>query len=177
MKAILGSLLCYVLFASQCFALKGGPPYPTPGTVATTGRFAGALLPSSDNNPLPNSIGIFSVLFPSTGIANGTLIIFQTGQTYTGTLQGVYDIKAATISALLNATFPYVELVATSQDPVTGQPIYTLETFLAVASGSLTGSVIKRSRIVGSSTVDFSLKVNQVLSTIKYDVFGFAQGG
>jgi len=176
MKAVLGVLLCYLLFTSECFALKGGPPYPTPGTTVSTGQFAGALLPNQEISPSVNSIGIFSILFTPTGIGTGTLLIFQTGQTYTGTIQGIYDTQAATVAALLNATFPYVELVRTGTDPITGEPIFTLENFLAVASGSLTGQVIRRSQITGTSTVDFSLKVNQIDSTVTYDVFGFAQG-
>ncbi len=175
MKAVLAVLLCYLLVASQCFALKGGPPYPTPPTVGSTGQFAGALMPNREKSPSDNSIGIFSILFPPTEIGSGTLLIFQTGQTYTGTIQGVYDTQAKTISALLNATFPYVRYIETT-DPVTGVVTVTTENFTAVASGSLTGDVIRRSQITGTSTVDFSLTVNQIDSTVTYDVFGFAQG-
>ena len=176
MKAILAVLLCYLLFASESFALKEGPPYPTPGTVASTGQFAGALTPKADSPDRVNSIGIFSVLFSPTGVGSGTLIIFQTGQTYTGTMQGVYNTQNSTIAALLDATFPYTKLVPTF-DPDTGNRTgFEPQDAVAVASGSLTADVIKRMRIVGESTVDFSLTVNHVDSRVNYDVTGFAQG-
>ena len=70
MKAILGVLLCYVLFSSQCFAIKGGPPYPGGTNIATTGTFAGVLQPTFDpSDPFQaNSIGSFSLTLPTTGL-------------------------------------------------------------------------------------------------------------
>ena len=172
MKAILGSLLCYVLFASQCFALKGGPPYPG-GTFVTTGTFAGVLVPDPNISPFTNSIGLFSVVFPSTGLGSGTLIIFQTGQTYTGTVQGLVDPKGAIVSALLYATFPYIRLVQTVDS--TGKIIETPITVVAVASGQLGGKVTSSARLTGTADVQFSLTVNNVDSEVVYDVFGFKQ--
>ena len=172
MKAILASLLCFVLFASQCFALKGGPPYPG-GTFASTGTFAGIMTPDPIQSPGTNSIGLFSVVFPSTGLGTGTLIIFQIGQTYTGTVQGLIDPKGATISALLYATFPYIRLVQTIDS--NGNLIETPVTVSAVASGQLSGRVTTNLRIVGSADVQFSLTVNNVDSEVIYDVFGFKQ--
>jgi hypothetical protein len=46
MKAILGSLLCVVLFASACFALSDGLPYP--GSFNVVGIYAGVLQPAFD---------------------------------------------------------------------------------------------------------------------------------
>jgi len=44
MKALLGSLLCFVLFASECFAIKGGPPYPANTNIV--GTYAGVMQPA-----------------------------------------------------------------------------------------------------------------------------------
>ena len=173
MKAILGSLLCFVLFASECFALKGGPPYPV-GTVVTTGTYAAVMVPDPVHSPGTNSIGLFSAVFPQTGLGTGTLIIFQTGQTYIGTIQGLIDPKGAVISALLNATFPYLITVQTGTDD-NGNPIFTTETVVAVASGQLFGKVTTNLRILGTADVQFSLTVNNVDSEVIYDVFGFKQ--
>ena len=173
MKAILGSLLCFVLFASQCFALKGGPPYPG-GTFATTGTFAGIMTPDPVQSPGTNSIGLFSVVFPQTGLGTGTLIIFQTGQTYTGTIQGLVDPKSAAISALLYATFPFIHIVESVDS--SGNVIETPITVIAVASGQLNGRVTTSSRIIGTADVEFSLSVNDPnRSEVIYDVFGFKQ--
>jgi hypothetical protein len=173
MKALLGSLLCYVLFASQCFALKGGPPYP--GNAASlVGTYAGILTPNPIASPGTNSIGLFSAVFPQTGLGTGTLVIFQTGQTYTGTIQGLIDPKGAVLSALLYATFPYVITIQTSTDS-NGNPVFTTETVVAVASGQLFGKVQTNFRITGLADVQFSLTVNNVDSEVIYDVFGFKQ--
>ncbi len=173
MKAILGSLLCYVLFASQCFALKGGPPYPG-SQIAATGTFSGVLLPNQEISPFTNSIGLFTVVFPKTGLGTGSLVIFQTGQTYVGTVQGLVDPKGSVVSALLYATFPYSRTIQTGTDDK-GQPIFTIQTVIAVASGQLNGKVTSTARITGLADVQFSLTVNNVDSEVVYDVFGFKQ--
>ena len=175
MKALFASLLCGVLFASQCFALKGGPPYP--GTTASlTGTYAAVMFPDPVYSPFDNSIGLWSATFPETGLGTGTLIIFQTGQTYTGTIQGLIDPKASALSALLYATFPYLITVQTGTDD-NGNPIYTTETVVAVASGQLFGKLKTNSRILGTADVQFSLKVNNVDSEVIYIVDGFRQAG
>lgn len=182
MKAILGALLCFVFFQSECFALKGGPPYPG-GTVVTTGTYAGVFLPDAVQPPQrsggqvdKNSIGIFTLVFPTAGIGSGRLVIFQTGQTSTGTLQGIVDPKGGVISALINATFPFTEIIQTGVDPTTKQPIFTTESFIAVASGQLNGKTTVLSRITGTADVEFSLSVNDPSrSEVIYDVFGFKQ--
>ncbi|MEO5754213.1 MAG: hypothetical protein ABIR38_05865 [Chthoniobacterales bacterium] len=173
MKALLASLICYVLFASQCFAIKGGPPYPG-GSVPVTGTYAGVLLPNYDVSGFNNSIGLFTVVFPSTGLATGALVIFQTGQTYTGTFQGLADPKGGVVYGLLYATFPYLTTIRTGTDDM-GNPIYTTETVVAVASGQLNAKITSAARVTGSATVQFSLTVNNVDSEVIYDVFGFKQ--
>ena len=180
MKAILGVLLCYVFFASQCFALKGGPPYPG-GQISTTGTFAAVMTPDPQKSPGANSIGLFSIQFPTTGLGNGVLVIFQTGETYTGTVQGLTDPDSAVFSALLNASFPFV-IISTTTDKdgnITQTPINVI----AVASGRLNGKIeanqsqfsSANARITGTADVQFSTSVNNIDSEIVYDVFGFRQ--
>lgn len=173
MKAMLGSLLCLVLFASQCFAIKGGPPYPG-GTIVTTGTYAGVLLPNPAISPFTNSIGLFSAVFPQTGLATGVLILFQTGQTYTGTVQGLVDPKSAVVTALLYASFPYLTTVQSGVDDK-GNPTFTTVTVIAVASGQLNSKVTNSARLTGTADVQYSLTVNNVDSEVVYDVFGFKQ--
>lgn len=194
MKGILGVLLCYVLFSSQCFAIDGGPVYPSPtgsptatptaiSNVVTTGTFAGVLLPNARKSPRSNSIALFSVSLPDSGLGSGPLVIFQTGETYTGTLQGTADPDSAKFFALINATFPFVTTTQTGTD-ANGNPIFTTQTVVAVASGRLNGQLIVNpiqgsaapTRITGTADVQFAQFVNQVDSEIIYDVFGFRQG-
>jgi hypothetical protein len=181
MKAVFGVLLCYVLFASQCFAIKGGPIYSGPSNVTATGTFAGVLLPNEFSGS--NSIGLFSINLPTTGLGTGPLFIFQTGETYTGTIQGIVDPDSAKFFALLNATFPFITTIQTGTD-TNGNPTFTSETVVASASGRLNGQLAGTSqngssstRITGTADVQFAEFVNKVDSEIVYDVFGFRQGG
>jgi hypothetical protein len=174
MKAILATLLCYVFFQAQCFAHKGGPFEEGKGTFPTTGTFAGVLLPDPNISPFENSIGLFTAVFPKTGLGTGTLIIFQTGQTYTGTIQALIDPKGGAVSGLLYATFPYIKTVQTGTDDK-GNPIFTTVNVVAVASGQLDAKVTRTSRLTGFADVQFSLTVNNVDSEVLYDVFGFKQ--
>lgn len=181
MKAIFGVLLCYVFLSSQCLAIKGGPPYPGGGNVTTTGTFAGVLLPSDASRA--NSIALFSITLPTTGLGTGPLVIFQTGETYTGTVQGITDPNSANFFALLNATFPFLITTQTGTD-TKGNPIFTTTTVIASASGRLNGQFASATqfnsttstRITGTADVQFAQFVNQVDSEIVYDVFGFRQG-
>jgi hypothetical protein len=94
-------LLCYVFFAAQCFAHKGGPFDGGGGvgvTFSTSGTFAGVLMSDTSS---ANSLGVFTVVFPKTGISTGTLIVFQKGQTYVGTVQGLIDPKNGSVNAVL----------------------------------------------------------------------------
>jgi hypothetical protein len=124
MKAILGSLLCLVLFASECFALKGGPPYP--GGTNIVGTYAGVLLPTSlDPNDIPpscpgasNSLGVFTLGVPSSGGSTGNFIMFSQGRVFGGTIQGIADPQKARLDAIINATFTYSLVSLTGEPPV-----------------------------------------------------------
>lgn len=194
MKAILGVLLCYVFFSAQCFAIDGGPVYPTPtlspsatpnaiSNVVITGTFAGVLLPNAKKSPGSNSIAIFSVPLPTSGLGSGPLVIFQTGETYTGTLQGIADPDSAKFYGLIDATFPLIITTPAGIDS-NGQPVFTTTTVVATASGRLNGQLIANplqgstasTRITGTADVQFSQSVNRIDSEIIYDVFGFRQG-
>ena len=104
MKILLACLMCVVLSASECFAIKGGPAYPG-GTINLTGTYAGVLQPSFDpTDPFSsNSIGIFTTGIPTSGFASGSFAFFTRGRVFLGTMQGVGDPKAASIKGILQA--------------------------------------------------------------------------
>ena len=99
----------------------------------TTGTFAGVLLPNEDS-PGSNSIALFSITFPTTGLGTGALVIFQTGETYTGTVQGIVDPDSAVFSGLLDASFPFLFTTQTGTDDK-GNPIFTTTTVIARPPG------------------------------------------
>ena len=149
MKAILASLLCFVLVASESFALKGGPPYPV-GT-GLPGLYAGVLQPAFDpTDPFSsNSLGLFTLGIPTTGASSGNLIIFSRGRVYSGSIQGITDTNTATVSALLNATFDYT---LTSIDPNTGQPVSINVT--ATITGPFSAKIVRnRNAGVGATAL------------------------
>ena len=149
MKAILGSLLCFVLFASECFALKGGPPYP--GSTNVVGTYAGVLQPAFDpTDPFSaNSLGVFTLGVPSTGESTGNFMMFSRGRAFSGTIQGVTDPGSAKVSALLNATFNYTITYVTTDD--TGALTTVTVDVTATVNGPLTAT-IKPTRSLNASS-------------------------
>jgi hypothetical protein len=107
MKILFALLMCLVFGTAQCFAIKGGPPYPA--STNLVGTYAGVLqgvfdptAPSSSN-----SIGVFSVGVPKTGNATGPFVMFSRGRVFKGTIQGTADPTKASIQGVLDATFNF----------------------------------------------------------------------
>lgn len=179
MRAVLGCLLCLVLGTAQTFAIKGGPNFGGAG-VRTTGTYAGVMLPGP-LSPGVNSIGLFSVTIPKTGLGTGTVVIFTAGQTYTGTFQGLADPDSAKLSGEVDASFPYLATVVGSVD--NGKTIFITETVSAKAVGKLEGQITKNknvfstasARLTGEADIQFSLSVNNPFTEIAYTVSGFKQ--
>jgi len=107
MKILLACLMCLVLPTAECFALKGGPPYP--GSTDLVGNYAGVMQGVFDpTNPASsNSIGIFSLGVPSTGNATGDFVMFSRGRVFTGTAQAFADPGKASLKGILSATYNY----------------------------------------------------------------------
>ena len=103
MRILLACLMCLVLSTVQCFALKGGPPYPA-GTNMI-GTYAAVLIPEFDpTDPFSsNSIGVFAASVPTSGLANGGFAFFARGQIFLGTMTGVGDPKGGELRGILQA--------------------------------------------------------------------------
>jgi hypothetical protein len=187
MKAILGSLLCFVLFASECFALSGGPQYP--GGTNVVGSYAGVLQPAFDpTDPFSsNSLGVFTLVVPSTGESTGNFMMFSRGRAFSGTIQGVTDPNTAKISALLDATFNYTITYVTTDD--TGALTTVTVDVTATVNGPLTATIkptrslnaASSSKIRGTATAFISnggVEINgdpTIDGTLSCDVIGFKQ--
>ena len=177
MRILLASLMCLVLFESECFALKGGPVFDA-GTTAITGTYAGVFMPTQRSN----SLALFSLQLAQTGIGSGTLLIFDVGQLYTGTLQATGDPNRGRITGLIRATFPYIITVPSGTDS-DGNPTFTTTTVVAVAAGTMQGKIkadnrfsgVTSTRVTGTADVQFSLTVNNPFDEIIYDIIGFKQ--
>jgi hypothetical protein len=169
--------MCLVLTSAQCLAHKGGPIFGGSKT-SVTGTYAGVLLPSANSN----SLAIFSLQLPQSGIGTGSLVIFDVGQIYTGTLQATGDPDTGRITGLIRATFPYIISVPDGTDS-DGNPTFTTTTVVAVAAGTMKGRVkadsnfsgVTSARLKGTADVEFSLTVNNPFDEIIYDIIGFKQ--
>jgi hypothetical protein len=129
-----------------------------------------------------NTLGVFSVPVPQTGISAGTTVIFARGQTYIGTITALGDPNSASLSGVLEASYQTTDIIGTSGS-VTVRGITTLGTIggrveaniVAPRSGSLgTSSIL----IQGTATVTVTnLQVTPatVSPEIALQVAGFKQ--
>ena len=150
MKALFAFLLCFVVTASQTFALKGGPPYPVGTNIV--GSYAGVMQGVFDpTNPRSsNTLGIFSLGIPQTGLATGSVALFTGERTFVGTIQGIGDPNKST----LRAAFQAIPVVTGG-----GETIFTLNFH---ADGTLTADIktvrsafntVANTRLVGTANV------------------------
>lgn len=187
-KALFASLLCLVLAVTQAFALKGGPAYPPgdnlPGVYA--GVLQGVFDPTSPASS--NSIGVFSLGVPTTGIATGPFVMFSRGRVFSGTIQATADPTKASIKGVLSATFNYnLSTLITNSDGSTH-----IETIAVTASanGPLNSTVssTKSKNLTKSATIiqgDATLNISQghvaangdpvIVSILSLTVSGFKQ--
>jgi hypothetical protein len=154
MKAILGSLLCLVLFASECFALKGGPPYPGAG-AASIGRYAGVLTADGSSTSSFNSLGIFTLSVPAIGAATGDVIIFTNGVYFLGTIQGIVQPNAQ-LSALATASQTGTKTEVNSDGTIT-----TVTTIVSVLDGEITAKIVPSRSFVSVLLVKGSAAFSQ----------------
>lgn len=152
MKAILGSLLCVVLATSEAFAISGGPQYP--GGTNLVGTYAGVLQPMFDptNPSSSNSIGVFSLGVPSSGMGGGTFVMFTQGRVFSGTIQGVGDPNKASINGVLTASYSFTKIASATgvSFQVTASVKGSLKAKVAPSSGSNGSTAL---RLSGSSTL------------------------
>jgi hypothetical protein len=162
MKILLACLMCLVLTMSECFALKGGPVFGQ-GQVATTGIYAGVLVPQTADN----SLGIFSVIIPNRGTGSGTVSFFRNGIFYPGTIQAIADPDSAVLTGVASSSF---DITFTSE--TTGNPPTTKNIVITFnANGSINGK-IKVNKVSGS----LALARLTGTSDITYATVGSAPG-
>ncbi len=115
MKILLAVLMCVVLGAAECFALKGGPPYPGRG-ANIAGSYAGVMVP---NGGAANILGLFTLSIPRTGGTAGVVVMFVEGRTFVGTLSGIADPNKSRLSGVIEAArTSSVSLCNSEGDPV-----------------------------------------------------------
>ena len=126
MKILLAALMCLVLSSAECFALKGGPPYP--GTTANiVGTYAGVLQGVFDpTNPASsNTLGLFSLAIAQTGISNGVVVLFVAGRAFVGTMSAVANPNTTVLRGVIQTTTPTTLILCgpTPADPPVSQTV------------------------------------------------------
>ena len=156
MKILLGCLMCVVLAASECFAISGGPVFDS--GVNVVGTYAGVIrarplnAPPSEKFPddFPpgcsfNSLGVFSVGVPASGIATGDFVMFSQGRVFTGTIRGTADPNTAKLTGVLNATFDFtVSIPGGDSIDVTAEANGHLKTTISNRSNAAAGTTAIR---------------------------------
>lgn len=158
MRALLSFLLCFVFLESQVFAVhqqhfdEGGGPVPN-----VVGTYAGVLLPdttastdasssTASTSDSTNSIGVFDLSVPESGIGAGTFIAFSGGRQFNGTIDAVADPDFGALRGVLQATFDFTLSVpttttTTNNGVTTTTTAITDTTLTATLSGNLNAAI------------------------------------
>ncbi len=186
MRILFAALMCIVFGASECLALSGGPVYPGASTVV--GTYAGVLQPTQATDACgANSLGVFSIGVPKTGIASGAFVMFSQGRVFSGTVRGTADSGRSTLKGILEATFNFT-VTRTFFNPVTGETTTTTTEVTAQANGNLDTKItdsrdssFSATRLNGDARLDISQgRVNNdnspsVSCSMDLGVIGFKQ--
>lgn len=181
MKKVLSLLLAFVFLQVQSWALSGGPVFAG-STAAVKGTYAGSLIPAIAGN----SLGIFALGVPATGLASGIFAIFAEGGAFYGSIVGVIDPDKLTLNALAQAQQNETEVIAGTNGQVT-----IISIPVALATGAVRGILKQQDhtgfgqnnsgfRVTGTGTLQlFSLDPNSGLpvagAVLDVTVDGFQQ--
>jgi hypothetical protein len=169
MKILLACLMCLVLTASECFAISGGPVFG--GGTNVVGTYAGVIKRPSETPPASppcpliesgcaaNSLGVFSVGVPASGISSGTFVMFSQGRIFTGTIRGTADPTQAKLTGVLNATFDFTETFinpdgTTTEVMVTASANGNLKTRITTVSSHSGLNTTNAIRLAGTATLN-----------------------
>ena len=120
-----GAVFALLTFgAAALYAISGGPQYPV--STDLSGSYAGVLKPKRQASPTPtcsptpcpptptptpvppeddrNSLGVFSVVVPQSGLGTGVFVLFSHGEIYSGKIDAEADPTRAQVNGVLATT-------------------------------------------------------------------------
>ncbi len=157
MKVLLAILLSFVMTEAPVLAIHGG--YSLGSSTPPLGLYAGVLVPISDTLLVQpstdfgqNSLGLFTISMPLTGLGAGTAVIFSGGNTYTGTIQAIADPNPQNIGGIvgiLNATFNFNTAQTTTNIPGVFNFNTTTTATVATAQGSFDANTVDSAESAG----------------------------
>jgi hypothetical protein len=171
MRLLFALLLCFVLMQTECFALRGGPVFAT-ASVPIGGTYSGVLVPdliastgtSTITSDAENSLGLFTLAVPATGIATGAAFIFSAGRSFTGVINAFADPDSGRISGIIQTQFAF-NLQRTTVNPTSGAVTVTSIPITATANGQLKANIV-------SAPTAFSVSLARLTGTAKLDISG-----
>ena len=166
----LGILIGLIFAKSVAFAISGGP---FPAAKNVVGTYAGVLItkPNLADSPpgcSANSLGVFSIGVPTTGVSNGAFVMFSQGRVFSGTVQGTADPDRGTLKGVLSASFNFTVTFPPTPCPnPTPAPACTPSSFSEAITASATGKLDTHirsnqsftgssTRLSGTATLDIS---------------------
>ncbi len=180
MKKLLPVLLCYVLSASQTYALSGGPIFNSNGssrgsysgviegiTEVDNGSTTGPAIPgdpvaggTAGSTPVPsNALGLFNLSVPATGFATGSFILFEDGTVFNGTITATAPTGSNKLVGIIEASFTTVLFSSTDIFGDTATETTTSATAVGKITAKATGGAAGSSnlgRLTGTANLDVS---------------------
>lgn len=170
MKTLLAILMSFLVTEAPVLAIHGG--YTLGGATGTQGTYAGVLVPTQDtvlttgssaSDFGANSLGLFTLGIPATGIGSGQIYLFSNGEQLVGTIQalpdptttsGIVGIIQATgeiaVASVTDNFFGFAE----QQNQVTGQ-----------ASGGLTAVAVASTNSISAYGINLSGTANVTVTS------------
>jgi len=148
MKTLLAILMSFLVTEAPVLAIHGG--YTLGGSAGVNGTYAGVLVPVQDtllttgsniSDFGANSLGLFTLSIPSTGLGTGQVYIFSGGEQLAGTIQalanpatenGIVGVISATGEITVASVVDNFFGINQVQNQITGQ-----------ASGGFTASTVQ----------------------------------
>jgi len=160
MKFLLAILLSFIMTEAPVLAIHGG--YSLNSAISLVGTYAGVMVPTADNilsasatDFGTNSLGLFTLSLPSSGLGSGSVIIFSNGRTFTGDIHALANPDPganAGIIGILTASFNYnLSIPSTGTD---GAVTVSTISVTANAQGSFDVQAVQDANSVGSLGVN-----------------------
>ena len=203
MKKLLPLLLCYVLTATQCFAISGGPVFGGGRSINVIGSYSGVIQgvsesDSSQGPPIPgepvdpnnpsgltpsNALGLFDLVVPGVSTASGAFVLFASGRVFGGTISASVDPDSAKLSGVLVGSYAFTVNTfdatgATTATQVTAQAVGGINANIRATSVSS----FTTARLTGTASlevnfgeIDPNTLAPIIAQTINFNVSGFQQ--
>lgn len=201
MKKLFPLLLCYILMATQCYAISGGPVYGGGRSINVVGAYSGTIIgvsetDSSQGPPIPgepggstasitpsNALGLFDLTVPGVSTATGAFVLFASGRVFGGTISASVDPDTAKLSGVLNGTYDFTLTFFNAAGTAQTQQVEATAVGLINANIRSTGvTSFTTARLTGSASlevnygqIDATTFAPIIAQTITFTVSGFQQ--